>query len=472
MNLHEKLEEYGRSDYYPFHMPGHKRNRDIVTAGNPYAIDITEIDGFDNLHEPEGIIQEEMERARRLFGAEETYFCINGSSGGLLAAISACTCHGDEILVARNCHKSVYNALTINELQSYYLYPQFEDKQGITLGILPEDVDNFLKTHQFIKIVVIVSPTYEGIVSNIKRIAEIVHKHRAVLIVDEAHGAHFSFHKELPVSAVELGADIVIQSIHKTLPAFTQTALVHVQGERVNKERLRYFLSVYQSTSPSYMLMAGISRCLALLEEEGKYLFDQYIKNLREFYKKAEGLQQIIVEGEPQGWQKDPSKIVISVKNTPMTGRQLYDILLHRYHLQMEMTQDTYVLAMTSICDTREGFQRLLQALKEIDHGLAAGEVGADSGQLYGRELLAKKRKGILTLYEASLKKREKILLEEAAGRIAGDYVYLYPPGIPLLCPGEEIDRDFIELILYYRKRGLGVHGILEEGQPCIFVAL
>lgn len=469
MNLYKKLVSYRESDYYPFHMPGHKRNTKVMEEINPYEIDITEIDGFDNLHEPEEIMKEEMGRAARLFGAEETYFLVNGSSCGLLAAISACTHHGEKILMARNCHKSVYNGIFINELQPVYLYPQADEEFGINLGILPEDVDNLLKEHPDCKTVVLTSPTYEGVVSDIKKIAGIVHSYNAILIVDEAHGAHFPFSGEFPASAVDGGADIVIQSIHKTLPALTQTALAQVQGERVARGRLRQFLSVFQSSSPSYVLIAGISRCMDFLERDKEAFFETYTKQLRDFYRKAEGLTHIYVlkRGEYKGFERDSSKLVISVKNTSMTGRQLYDILLERYHLQMEMAKDTYVLGMTSVLDSKEGFSRLWRALEELDKGLEEKEAVKE---IKPRCQQVAKRRQCLTSYEAALRKTEWIALDRAKGRICGAYIYLYPPGIPLLCPGEEIDGDCLEQIWYYKRTGLIVHGISEDTDPMISV--
>lgn len=409
-----------------------------------------------------------MERASALFGSEETFFLVNGSSGGLLAAVSACTLHGDEILVARNCHKSVYNAVLLNELKPVYVYPQTDADFGINLTILPEDVDNLLKIHPNIKAVVIVSPTYEGVVSDIKKIAETAHAHNAVLIVDEAHGAHFPFHEAFPESAVSLGADLVIQSVHKTLPAFTQTALLHVQGERVDRKRLREFLAVFQSSSPSYVLMGGISRCVRLLEEDKDILFAAYIKELTDFYKRTAGLKKISVLTSFAARERDISKIVISVKNTSMTGSELYDILLHRYHLQMEMKKDTYVLAMTSVFDTKEGFDRLFSALEEIDSEISL----LPENRTTALPEINTKREQVLTLYEASIREKETVLLELSEGKTAGDYVFLYPPGIPLLCPGERIDRECLDWIAYYKSTGLKVHGVLEGKTPLISVIL
>ena len=227
-DLYRKLIEYAGSDYYPFHMPGHKRN--INEGVCPYAYDITEIEGFDNLHEPMGILRLAMEEAAAFYESDKTYFLVNGSTCGLLSAICALTAKEDKVLVARNCHKAVYNALFLHELMPVYIYPEYIEAWGISGGISPYKLAYLLEEHKEIRVVVITSPTYEGVVSDIEKIAAIVHEKQRILIVDEAHGAHFGMHGELPRPALSKGADVVIQSLHKTLPALTQTALLHVKA--------------------------------------------------------------------------------------------------------------------------------------------------------------------------------------------------------------------------------------------------
>ena len=275
--LIETLIQYNQSSYYPFHMPGHKRNSTLPFP-DALSIDITEIDGFDNLHDAKNVIKQAMENAAKLYDAEETRFLVNGSTCGILAAICACTKMGDMVLVARNCHKSVYHALYLQKLLPVYLYPQ--EMQGIATEILKEDVEQALRDYPKICAVILVSPTYEGIVSDIAGIAEIVHKFSCTLIVDEAHGAHFGFLEQFPETSVRLGADLVIQSVHKTLPAFTQSALLHIGKEkgkknhRVDKERLYRYLSIFQSSSPSYILMAGIQKSLQIVKEQKEKIED------------------------------------------------------------------------------------------------------------------------------------------------------------------------------------------------------
>ena len=223
--LLEKLTAYGASDYYGFHMPGHKRKLDMLGGVTPCQIDITEIDGFDDLHHAEGILREAQERAAETYHADETHFLVNGSTVGILSAILGVTRRGDEILVARNCHKSVYHALEMQGLHPVYVYPGFDPDTQLNTEISADDIRRALETHPYSRVAVIVSPTYDGIVSDVESIAEAVHVHDIPLIVDEAHGAHFGFHPCFPENANQKGADIVIHSLHKTLPSLTQTAL-------------------------------------------------------------------------------------------------------------------------------------------------------------------------------------------------------------------------------------------------------
>ena len=376
MWLDEALYEYSEKDYYPFHMPGHKREFGPETLKNPYKVDITEIDGFDNLHHAEGILLEAQRRAASLYGASESWYLVNGSTAGILSAVSACTSRGGEILMARNCHKAAYHAAYLRGLKTHYLFPQADRTVGLNGGISPEDVTDMLEMHSGIQAVLITSPTYDGVVSDVKKIAEVAHAYHVPLIVDEAHGAHFPFSEAFPVSATACGADVVIHSLHKTLPSLTQTALLHRNSERVSADKLRHFLGIYQSSSPSYLFMAGMDACLRLMQGEGRALFDEYTIRLGDCRERLAGLKNLhlLEKGEITGlgfvYDLDESKMVVSTANTSIDGAKLHEILLERYHLQMEMAASQYVIALTSVMDTEEGFARLEKALLEIDKEL------------------------------------------------------------------------------------------------------
>lgn len=521
--LYQTLTEYAGTDFYPCHMPGHKRNPQAGEMADFYRFDITEIDGFDNLHHAEGIIKEAQERAGRLYGAEETYYLINGSTCGVLASIMTVTEQGDEILIARNCHKSVYHAAIMQGLTLHYYYPQWIEEYDIYDGVDAYEVSRLLEQYPNSKAVVITSPSYEGILSDVEAIARIVHERGRILIVDEAHGAH------LKEGAVAGGADLVIHSLHKTLPSMTQTALLHVSGEHVDRRKLRKYLAMLQTSSPSYVMMASMDSCIQYMEAHGEERFIFYQNQYTAFLTKISGCRHIRVgkmadlsgkklqreigyevdgnrkekeEGtqEPAaagyaliGW--DIGKLVISVKGTSMTGQQLYDILRDEYHLQMEMAASTYVLAIMTIMDTEEGWQRLADAIVQIDDRIeeaglmmqaAQNTIGEKNRQsMYQTEdepepeNIGRKKEGQkiaepeqrMTPMQAFHGPQEEIPLAESVGRIAADFIHLYPPGIPLLVPGEVMSEELLGKVQNSIAAGLQVHGITDDGNVSVITA-
>ncbi len=460
--LQQELENYSNSDYYPFHMPGHKRNSQLMKMENPYKLDITEIDGFDNLHMADGILKDMMKETASLYGASKSYYLVNGSTSGILIGMAAATNHGDKVIMARNCHRAVYHGLYLNELESVYLYPHQMDDWGISGAILAEDVDKTLEENPDAKMVIITSPTYEGIVSDIASIAKVVHQRNIPLMVDEAHGAHFGFHSYFPHSSISLGADIVIHSVHKTLPAFTQTALLHINGNLVDENRVEQFFSMYQSSSPSYLLMAGIQESINVIKIRPE-LLETWKDNLESFYERAEKLSHIRVLRELKGI-KDPSKIILSVRNTDMTGANLYDRLRETYHLQMEAEFVDYVIAMTSIADTSEGFERLITALEELDRTIMV--TGARKEKCPVLPILKQE----MTPYEAGQRKEILCELNKSVGFISKEYVFLYPPGIPLVVPGEFISEELIKAVDWYKQNGLKIKGLRDHEAKDILV--
>ncbi len=459
--LYDRLKAYSESDYYGFHMPGHKRNKKYVNAGLPCQWDITEIEGFDDLHHAEGILKDAQERAAEVYRAEETHFLVNGSTVGLLSAILGVTEREDTILVARNCHKSVYHAIDMNELRPVYLYPEFDSQAGLNTKVSVDDVEKALVENPKIRAVVIVSPTYDGVVSDVKAIAETVHKRGIPLIVDEAHGAHFGFHPYFPENANVQGADIVIHSLHKTLPSLTQTALLHMNGTLVNREAVREYLHMLQSSSPSYIFMASIDSCVNLLKQEREALFEPYVNRLKALRKSLKKLRRLqLVETESY----DRSKIVIAAGAIGISGKELQKRLLLDYHLQMEMAAGNYVLAMTSVGDTEEGFGRLEQALFELDQSLE---------EKVSEEIKIKLPKTELVYTIAQIRKMKKMQKEdnvfvlpweESNGYVSMEYAYLYPPGIPLIAPGELVTKEITDALLQYERLGFSVEGLHTDG--------
>ena len=466
--LYRKLENYGKSDYYPFHMPGHKRNPESSAAAFPFERDITEIYGFDNLHYAEGIIKEAQEHTAQIYGTKRCFFSVNGSTAALLAAVSAAVGKGGRILMARNCHKAVYHALYLRELEPVYIYPHEDSRLGINGGISPSRVERYLEEHQDVQAVLITSPTYDGVVSDVKNIAHAAHKFGIPLIVDEAHGAHFHFSKYFPTSAAELGADLVIQSFHKTLPSLTQTAVLHVCSDRVDLEKIKRFMGIYQTSSPSYILMASIDACIDTMTAEGHEMFREFTKMLERTRKRLSQCRYICLadpEKDVNGvFDYDRSKLIFSTVKSTLTGAQLYDILLERYHIQMEMESETYALALAAVGDREEGFERLCQAIEEIDREEEQKVKKLDLTGMEERKMDAKSMycvlNQVISVSEAMETESESCILEECIGRISAEFAYLYPPGIPLLTPGEQITGHFIRNIKIYTEEGLYLQGL------------
>lgn len=454
-DLYQELIKLAESEMYPFHMPGHKRNLESTPMKGAFRCDITEIDDYDNLHDAKGIILEAQQRANMIYGADETFFLVNGSTSGVLSAVSAAVSEGGRILAARGSHRSFYNAAYLRELKVKYLPYKISSRYGIPEIYQAEDVEQEIDDD--IQAVFITSPTYEGKCSAIREIAEACHRHGIPLIVDAAHGAHFGLGPKslIPENAVSQGADIVIHSVHKTLPAMTQTALLHVQGSLVDRQRLRRFLAMYQSSSPSYVLMSSIDLCMKYIEENS----EDFINKLVEYRNLVEDatakLKYIVVPSKKD--IPDAAKVLIYVKNAAMTGHELYDILREEYKLQLEMAGEKYALAIISGCDTREGIDRLISAMVEIDARITAEE----PGELEKDEVkVVSLPEAVLSINDAWDADKESLELESAIGRVSGEFINLYPPGIPLIVPGEKFSKELVCYVKRYIEEGLTVQGV------------
>ena len=495
--LINRLAAYARSDMYPFHMPGHKRrtgpeesfmNSCTDSFTNPFAVDITEIEGFDNLHHPEGILKDSMKWAADVYGADQTYYLINGSTSGILAAVCGAVPRGGRILVSRNCHKSVYHGICLNQLKTSYVYPQEIEGLGIQGGITAEDVDRMLNRYMDTQAVLIVCPTYDGIVSDIEAIARIVHRAGLPLIVDEAHGAHFRYDAMFPVSALDLGADVVIQSVHKTLPSLTQTALLHIKCNRpdggcyADRERIDRYIHMVQSSSPSYVLMASIENSIYQMEQTDTAPYGKQLHRLRRRLGQMRHLRlaDTGLIGQAGIRDLDISKIVVSTRGTCLypaedgltgfTGAQLDDILRREYHLEMEMCGADYVTAITTVMDSGEGLERLGDALTRIDSQLTDAGYKPDGRSGNQKSVYSMRCDTAMSMGEAMEEKMASVGLEDSAGCISGEFVYIYPPGIPIVAPGEWISRPILEVILEYRDKGLPVQGPADQSLRTIRV--
>lgn len=483
-HLYDRLREYAKGEDYPYHMPGHKRRAFGAMPAGAYEMDVTEIDGFDDLHAPEGILKDLQERIARLYGADESFCLVNGSTSGILSALSAALPEGGHVLMPRNCHKSAYHAAYLRNLKVTYLLPQMVPGFGICDGLRPEQVQRALEQDPSIQAVLIVSPTYEGRISPVREIAGVVHSFQKILIVDEAHGAHLGLPGSSMENSCQAGADLVIHSVHKTLPAMTQTALLHVNGPRVDRERLKRFLRIYQSSSPSYVLMASIDNAITMMERDGERLQNQLCefflelqrslsacKHLRflNSFENAEGASFSEADQAREGvstCRQDVGKLVICAGNSGLTGQQIYDLLREKYHLQLEMAAEEYCLAMFTVGDEPSGYQRMRDALLAIDagveemaaHAKSACQIGMQDGTI---ALLPECRMSLRKAWDGEW---EEVPIEECVGRIAAEFVNLYPPGTPMVVPGEVYDKRIREELLTALSMDLRVRGTSDVG--------
>ena len=475
-SLLEQLEEHRDRKYLSLHMPGHKENEGLA----PYlktlsaGLDITELPGFDDLHAPEDILAESMARASALFGSEESLYQVNGSSGALLAAIRGSTRRGNKVLVARNCHKAIYHGLELCGLEPVYLLPETEPTFGLAGSITPEQVKASLEKHPDVKLIIYPSPTYDGILSDTAGICRIAHARRVPVLVDEAHGAHLGLTEHFPPGAVAQGADLVTASLHKMLPSLTQTAILHINGGLVDHKEVRRQAGIFQSSSPSYLLMASMDGCIRLLEEKREELFGAWSRRLSGFDELVSGLKHLRLPGHgaeagrfyPGIFALDPARIVISARNSALTGVELMRRLREDYRIELEMALDSYAVAMTGPGNDDTMPQRLAEALLELDErfGPACEEAPVVPACSIPPHVMG--------IEEAVSAESEALPVREAVGRVSGGYLWAYPPGIPLAVPGEQVTEDLTETVERLKDTGVKLVGIGEDGTLTIPVLI
>lgn len=484
------LLSYHNSGIYPFHMPGHKRNfpEEIQKYFKEIMkLDITEVEGMDCLHTASGILKEAQDFLSKVYDSKKSFFLVNGSTCGNLAAIRSVMQEGrKKVLISANAHISGYHAIEICGLEAIKLSPERimassdNAMQGIILegGISFKDLKEKLeKYHTEISMVFMTSPTYEGILSDIQKIANLTHQYQIPLIVDEAHGAHLHFVEkvakemelkkekiELPrlYSALDLGADIVIQSVHKTLPAFTQTAILHIgKNSNIDSSILQYNLSIFETSSPSYILMASIDLSIRIMERYAKVWIVKMYHQVVYLYQKILSFKTVYMVKHLQVWEEkkekgpllDFSKLIFYIyyRGKFMLGKTFQKILREEYQIEMEMAGTNYILGILTVCDTWEGIEKLVNALQDIDKRVHNGE--------WDKAWMEKMDKNLKCIVWGE----NRIVVKDImglVGQVANRDIYIFPPDIPLVEKGEKISQEIVEKILMYLQTGHQVYGI------------
>lgn len=450
----DKLLELQEKNAYPLHMPGHKRNLNFM----PYdfrTMDLTETGEVDNLHNPQDIIKSSQYAMAELLGAEHSFYLVNGGTSGVVSAILGSCNEGDYVLVASNCHKSVYNALTLSGVKPIYISPEITEESlcgGINIRNLFRAFENY-----DIKAVIITSPTYEGFTCDIKTIADVAHKHNAILIVDECHGSHFVFSDKLPHTALSQGADIVVNSWHKTLPALNQAAVLSVKSDKVDIQRIKDSVSMTNTTSPSYPILASIDYARELLTTD-KHLFTSYLELVREaraelVHCKVLKLVNESIKGEHDIYDIDITRFTIMVRSE-ISGSDIAKILLDKYNLQIEMAGPHHIIAITSVADDEKGIKKFVKAITDLDKKLERKfieKIPFTSPNVFEPEM---------TPRQVFYSQKEYLPLDKAVGKVPASIIMPYPPGIPVVSLGQKFTKENLENIRLLQHQDVNIIGI------------
>ncbi len=451
--ISEAIEEYLNQNVVSFHMPSHKNNTLFLGVNDLLNVDYTEIDGFDNLQNPKNTIKKSSERISNIYNTKHSYMLVNGSTVGIMASILGSVSEDELILINFDSHKSVLSAIELGKCHYGYIYKdksKFNNYTDFDYTQLEETIINYEQTKK-VKAICITSPSYEGVICNVKKLSKICKKYDILLIVDEAHGAHFNLNNELPFSSISLGADIVIQSLHKTMPSLTQTALLHICSNNVNKEQVEKYLYMLQTSSPSYIFMYTIDKLMENINNINFSLHNKCIKKFREEFKKeSNGTIKILDQSDFHSCYYDFTRLVIYCKK--ISGIDLHKILLEKYKFNFEMANKNFVIGITSPFDDFTNYTKLKIALLEIEKiYFTYNEISLKPNidfQNYNVKKFPKIGTSIL------------INIEDALNCVASENIIPYPPGVPVVCTGDILTCNNIKIIKSYIKNSKEVLGV------------
>jgi arginine/lysine/ornithine decarboxylase len=455
----EAVGDYVKENNSLFCTPGHKGGAGFMSSlsegfvSDILKYDITEVEGLDNLQNPEGVIKTSQELLSKLYGSEESFFLVNGSTSGNFIMIFSSFNEGDKILIERNCHKSVYNAVIMRKLEPVFIKNTYSERYNAPLSIDRSHFSDILKNQKDIKGAVITYPNYYGVCCDLEGIISECREANVKVLVDSAHGAHFGINKGLPESAVRLGADMVVMSAHKTLPSLTQTAYLHV-GKAADLEKIRFYYNSFMSTSPSYLFLCSLEYSRFYLETKGNEDYRRLLETAKRYRDRINGLEHVHVVGrEDIDYEIDATRYILNVEKG-YSGHLLLDYLRKR-GAQAEMSDGSNVILILSPFNGEEDFERLLASLRECDFE----ELKADMQEAVSYGIPSLK----MLPHEAIDAGKESISFLEAEGKVCGESIVPYPPGVPFLMPGEEINKKHIEIIQYFIDNGVKVLGINEN---------
>lgn len=461
--LFTALKEYSNQNVIPFDVPGHKHGKGIkefteYVGRRVMEIDVNSMKALDNICNPIGVIREAEELAAAAFKADQSFFLVNGTTSGIQAMImSACT-SGDKIILPRNAHKSAISGIILSDAIPIYIQPHVHEELGIAMGITVEELEKTIARHPDAKAVMVINPTYYGASSNLREIVCLAHRHGMAVLVDEAHGGHLRFHRDLPLSGMEAGADMSAVSTHKTIGSLTQSSILLLRQGIIDPFVVKKNLNLLQTTSASYLLMSSIDVARKQLAIEGRKMLDNILnvnQEGRKLLNEIEGIYAFGTElvGTPGVYGFDRTKLGISVANLGLTGYEVYELLREEYNIQMELADYYNVLAIVGLGDTKVEINTLVEALKDIAHKYRKDKI------IKIKSIVLKNPEVIVSPRNAYYSYKKVVKLENAAGEISGESIMAYPPGIPIIAPGERITKEIIEYISMLKKEGSLLQG-------------
>ncbi len=460
--IYEALKWYKNQRIVPFDVPGHKQGRGNTElreflGEDCVSVDVNSMKPLDNLCHPTSVIKDAEELAAEAFSADKAFFMVNGTTSAVQAMIMSVCKDGDKIIMPRNVHRSAINSLIITGVTPVYINPGIHGKLGISLGMAIEDIKKSIKENPDAKAIFVNNPTYYGICSNLREIVKLAHENNMYVLVDEAHGTHFYFDKRLPVSAMEAGADMAAVSIHKTGGSLTQSSMLLMKCNRIKPDYVRTIINLTQTTSGSYLLLSSLDIARRNLALNGEKIFEEVVgiaEYAREEINKIGGYYAFSKEinNGDDIYDFDVTKLTINTLETGLAGIEVYDILRDDYGIQIELGDVANILAIISVGDTRYNIERLVSALSEIKRIHEK-----DKKDIFDHEYIDPIVK--VKPKEAFYADKKKVLLRESEGLISGEFVMCYPPGIPILAPGELITKETIDYIEYSKKKGSLVTG-------------
>lgn len=475
--LFSGLLAHAKKNPVQFHIPGHKKGTGMepefrnFIGDNALSIDLINIAPLDDLHQPKGIIKQAQDLAAEAFGADRTFFSVQGTSGAIMAMIMAVCGPEDKIIVPRNVHKSIMSAIVFSGAIPVFIHPEIDKELGISHGITPEAVERALKLHPDAKAVLVINPTYFGISADLKKIVEIAHSHYVPVLVDEAHGVHIHFHDELPLSAMQAGADMAATSVHKLGGSMTQSSVLNLKEGLVSAKRVQSILSMLTTTSTSYLLLASLDVARKQLATKGRELIDKTIQLAQTIRKRINELDHIHcvgaeILGSEATFDYDPTKLIISVKDLGITGYEVEKWLRANYNIEVELSDLYNILCIITFGDTEKEGDLLVTALKTLEEEYENGAEKIKPVQVLLPEIpiLA------LTPRDAFYSETEVIPFEESEGRIIAEFIMVYPPGIPIFIPGEIITKENLHYVRKNQEVGLPVQGPEDEEIKTIHV--